>query len=84
MLLGAVNFIIIIIIILYDVFKTICGTYKPYTRLAVLHTDPEIAIKSLTRGIFVHYWSIFTKISTCGSPICSLDHCVSVHVWYII
>ena len=35
-----------------------------------------MTIKSLTRGNFEHFWSILTKIRTCGSPICPLDRCV--------
>ena len=54
-------------VILYGAFKTISDTYKPSTRHS---TDPEMAIKSLTKGNFEHLWYILTKISTCGSPIC--------------
>ena len=58
----------------------ICGTtYKPYTRLVVLSTDLEMAIKSLTRRNFEHFWYIFTKMSTCGSPVCPLDRCVILY-----
>ena len=48
-------------VILHDAFKTICDTYEPSSRLLVLSTDPEMTIKSLTRGDFEHIWSILTK-----------------------
>ena len=51
-------------VMLYDVFKTICGTKKPFARLVVLSTDPDMVVKSLARGNFEHSWFIFTKIST--------------------
>ena len=63
-------------VILYDVFKTICGTYKPFARLLVLSTNPDMAIKSHAMVNFKLFWSIFTKISACGSPILPLDCCV--------
>ena len=66
-------------VILYEVFKTICGTYKPSTIHLVLSTDPEMAIKSLARGNFKHFWYVFTKISTCSSPICPKDCCVILY-----
>ena len=33
-------------------FKTICGTSKPFARLIVLSTNPEMAIKSHASGNF--------------------------------
>ena len=65
--------------ILYEVFKTICDTKKPFVILEVLSRDPDMAVKSLTRGNFEHVLSILTKINTCGSPISPLDHCVILY-----
>ena len=42
-------------------FVMLYGTYKPSTRLVVLSTDPEMAIKSLAMGNFEHFWYILTK-----------------------
>ena len=67
-------------VILYDVFKNIGGTKKPFTILVVLSTDPENAIKSLVRRNFKHFWSIFTKVSTFySSPICPIERCVILY-----
>ena len=38
-----------------------------------------MVIKSLARGNFEHFWYIFTKIGTCGTPISPLDHCVILY-----
>ena len=46
---------------------------KPFARLVVLSTNPEMAIKSLASGNFELFWYIFTKIDACGSPILPFD-----------
>ena len=38
-----------------------------------------MAIKSLARGNFEHFWDIFTKISTCSFPMCPFDRCVILY-----
>ena len=63
-------------VILYDVIIIICGTKKPFARLVVLSTNPEMAVKSHARVNFELFWSIFTKISAYDSPILPLDCCV--------
>ena len=61
--------------ILYDVTKTIYGTYKPFARLVlvVLSTDPDMALKSHARGSFELFGIFSQKISACGTPILPLD-----------
>ena len=49
----------------------------------MLSTDHDMAVKSHARGNFELFWSIFTKISACGSAILSLDCCVILYAYMV-
>ena len=52
---------------------------ETFARLEVLSKDPDMAVKSHARGNYELFWSIFTKISACVSPIVPLDCCVIIY-----